>query len=85
MSDGKVVGSITQSLVFNALVENGNVQSKRVEEIMDKPFAQVPLDTTIERLSSMITREQPAVMALDTTANQMHIVTKYDVINALAR
>ncbi|HZG01098.1 MAG TPA: pyridoxal-phosphate dependent enzyme [Chitinophagales bacterium] len=85
LKDGQVVGSVTQNLVFNALVENGNVQTKRVEEIMEKPFAQVPLDTTIERLSGMITKEQPAVMALDQTTNQMHIVTKYDVINALAR
>lgn len=85
LKDGKVVGAITQNLVFNALVENGNVQTKKVEEIMDKPFAQVPIDTTIERLSSMITKEQPAVMTLDQTTNQLHIVTKYDVINALAR
>jgi cystathionine beta-synthase len=51
---------------------------------MDKPFPKVSVDTTIERLSSIITKENPAVIAYD-ESGKMHIVTKYDIIGALGR
>ncbi len=79
--NGEVVGSITESLLFNKLLDNQDVKNKTVGEIMDKPFPVVSVDTTLERLSGIINKENPAVLTRDEAGNY-HIITKYDIICA---
>jgi cystathionine beta-synthase len=43
----------------------------------------VAFDTPLERISSLINKDNGAVLAKDDSGN-FHIVTKYDVIQALA-
>ncbi|MFN4880957.1 MAG: pyridoxal-phosphate dependent enzyme [Bacteroidota bacterium] len=79
--NGDVVGSITESLLFNKLLDNHDVKNKTVGEVMDKPFPVVSQDTTLERLSGIINKENPAVLTRDEAGNY-HIITKYDIIFA---
>jgi cystathionine beta-synthase len=51
---------------------------------MEKAYPEVALDTPLERLSSLITKENGAVLAKDEGGNYQ-IVTKYDVIKSLAK
>jgi len=44
----------------------------------------VDFDTPVERLGSLITKEMGAVLAKDEKGDY-HIVTKYDVIQSLAK
>ncbi len=50
---------------------------------MDRPFPTVEFETPVEKLSTLINKENGAVLAKDETG-AYHIVTKYDVIQALA-
>jgi cystathionine beta-synthase len=79
--NGDVVGSITESLLFNKLLDNHDVKNQTVGEVMDKPFPVVSQDTTLERLSGIINKENPAVLTRDEAGNY-HIITKYDIIFA---
>ncbi len=50
---------------------------------MEKPIPVVAFDTAVEKLGSLINKENGAVLAKDESGNYQ-IVTKYDVIQALA-
>ena len=50
---------------------------------MEKPFPFVALDSPVEKIGSLINKENGAVMAKDDSGH-LHIVTKYDVLQALA-
>ena len=51
---------------------------------MEHPYPVVSFDTPLERLSSLINRENGAVLSKD-EGGSWHIVTKYDVIRHLAK
>jgi cystathionine beta-synthase len=51
---------------------------------MEPPYPEVNFDTPLERLSTLINRENGAVLSKD-EAGEYHIVTKYDVIRSLAK
>lgn len=78
------IGKLTESGLLTKLLANHEVKNKKVREVMEKPFPFVSDETTIERLSGMITKDNPAVMAKDSLGN-LHIITKYDIIQALAK
>ena len=78
----KVVGSITESKIFNLLLEDHEVRKKLVGDVMEKPFPEVSIDVAVEKLSKYITKENPAVLTRDATGN-LHIITKYDIISAM--
>jgi cystathionine beta-synthase len=50
---------------------------------MEKPVPLVGFDTAVEKLGTLINKENGAVMAKDESGNY-HIITKYDVLQALA-
>ncbi|HAP01774.1 MAG TPA: cystathionine beta-synthase [Bacteroidetes bacterium] len=78
----KVVGSITESKIFNLLLEDHEVRKKSIGEVMEKPFPEVSIDTAVEKLSKFITKENPAVLSKDAMGN-LHIITMYDIIAAM--
>jgi cystathionine beta-synthase len=83
LRQGEVLGAISESGLFIRMMSNGqDIKSKKVAEVLEKPYPVVSFDTPLERLSSLITRENGAVLAKDDSGHY-HIVTKYDVIQAL--
>ena len=60
------------------------LKNQSVEFVMEHPYPEVSYDTPVERLSSLITRENGAVLSKD-EAGSYHIVTKYDIIQSLAK
>lgn len=79
----EIVGSVSESGIFNRLLHDHTIRSGSVESAMEKPFPVVSLDTPIERLSAYINKDNGAVLAKDESGNY-HIITKYDIIQALA-
>ena len=65
------------------MFNNPEIKTEKVERVMDKLFPVVSLETPIEKLGTLINKENGAVLAKDETGNY-HIVTKYDVIQSLA-
>jgi cystathionine beta-synthase len=83
LKGGEPVGAISESGLFSRLMNNGSdIKGKKIGEVLEKPYPIVSFDTPLERLSTLITRENGAVLGKDDSGNY-HIVTKYDVIHAL--
>jgi len=79
----EVIGAISESGLFIRMMSNGqDIKGKKIGEVLEKAYPIVSFDTPLERLSSLITRENGAVLGKDDSGNY-HIVTKYDVIHAL--
>jgi len=83
MSNGDIVGSITESSVLSYLLENPLHNSEKLlENVMGEPFPTVSEDLSSSQLSKYIGRKIPAVVAKD-KAGTLHILTQYDIIQAM--
>ena len=78
------VGAISESGLFNKILQNPDVKDAAVSTVMEKAYPEVAFDTPVERLSSFINKENGAVLSKDETG-MYHIVTKYDIIQSLSK
>jgi cystathionine beta-synthase len=84
MEQGQPVGAVSESGLFTKLFSNPDLKNEKVQSVMESPFPIVSYDTPLERLSSLINKENGAILSKDEAGN-FHIVTKYDLIQSLAR
>ncbi len=77
------VGSLSDSKLLKALINDPSIRDKSVREVMDDPFQFVPADSTLDVLSSMINRDNPAVMVRD-AENRPRIITRHDLLESIA-
>lgn len=82
--DNRPAGAISESGLFQKIFDNPEIKNARISEVIEPSFPIVEFDTPVERLSHLINKENGAVLAKDEAGNY-HIVTKYDVIQALGR
>lgn len=78
-----IVGSITERTILHALLNSENGGSLSVGSIMEQPFETVHLGEKAKDISKLITKSNSAVMVRD-TAGIMHIITEFDLIEAMA-
>ena len=78
------VGAIYEDHVLKLALEGRDVRKVLIREVMSKPFPVVAGATPVDQLSHLITSGSPAVF-VDLGAGKYDIVTKYDVIRAVAR
>jgi cystathionine beta-synthase len=81
--NNEFVGSLNDSHLFSHLIEHPELKNEKVSKVVQPPFPFVRLDSTIEEVSKLITKENNAVMLKD-LAGEIHIITKQDVIDALS-
>lgn len=79
---GHIVGSLTDSAILTKLIEEPTIKDHPVSEVMDKPFKFVGLDNTIDALSSLIDRDNKALLVRD-EKEQIHIITQADLLAAM--
>ncbi|MFI5156027.1 MAG: pyridoxal-phosphate dependent enzyme [Chitinophagales bacterium] len=83
MQNGEMIGAISETGLFGKMLGNGqDIKNKKISEVLEPLYPVVAFDTPVERISSLITRENGAVLARDESGS-FHIVTKYDVIQSL--
>lgn len=82
LKNGEFVGSITDTFLFNKLLDNPELKKQKIESVMQSPFPFVEANTPIEEVSKKINRENSAVLVKDTSGNT-HIITKHDIIQAI--
>ena len=80
---GSFIGSVSENGLFQKLFNNAEIKTEKIEKVMEKPVPLVGFDTAVEKLGTLINKENGAVMAKDESGNY-HIITKYDVLQALA-
>jgi cystathionine beta-synthase len=82
-SEGELIGSVSESGLFQKVFTNPDIKTERIERIMERNFPVVSFDTPVEKLSTLINRENGAVLAKDESGD-FHIVTKYDILQTFA-
>lgn len=76
------IGSISENGLFQKVFSDPDIRNARVGDVMEPAFPVVAYNTPIEKLKTLINKDNGAVLAKDEAGN-LHIVTKYDVIQAL--
>jgi len=83
MENGQMVGSITESNVLRFLLENPIENGEKpLKAVMGEVFPSVKDDLPISQLNRYISKNTPAVVVKD-RMGVMHIVTQYDLIQAI--
>jgi cystathionine beta-synthase len=83
MHDRRLVGSLNEAHLYQALVANPAVKSQPVSSIMQPAFPFVDISTPVDLLSRMITPQNPAVLVRDFKTDKTFIITRSDVIRVL--
>ena len=83
VKDGRVIGSLNESRLYQELVRDAEVKKKPVEAIMQPAFPFVDISTPVEVLATMITPDNPAVLVRDFKSDKTFIITRSDVIRVL--
>ncbi len=82
MEGSRQVGSITDSLLYAALVKDPSLCDKPVSTIMGQPFPFMEEDDEIQEVAAKINRETHAVLVKDAMGTT-YIMTRTDILNAL--
>lgn len=81
--DGEFVGSVNDHHLLSLLLKNPSLSSQTINDVMQQPFPMVEYSENIEVVSRLINKEHPAVLVKELSGS-VHILTKYDLIGALA-
>jgi cystathionine beta-synthase len=84
MNNGVPVGSISENGLFQKMFSNPDIRQLSVAAMLEHAYPLVDFNTPVERIGTLITKENGAVLSRDETGNY-HIVTKYDIIQAMAK
>jgi cystathionine beta-synthase len=79
----RIVGSINENKLFDAIISNPEIKHKTVSEFMEAAFPFADISTPIDSLSKMITPINPAVLVRDFKTDKTFIITKHDILKAL--
>jgi cystathionine beta-synthase len=81
--EGRLVGSLNETHLYQELVRDPDVKSQAVERIMQPAFPFVDISTPVDLLSTMITPATPAVLVRDFKTDKTFIITRSDIIRVL--
>jgi cystathionine beta-synthase len=81
--DGRIVGSLNETHLYEEFVRDPDLRSKAIEEIMQPAFPFCDVSTPVELLATMISPENPAVLVRDFKTQKTFILTRSDIIRIL--
>ncbi len=84
IENGEVIGSLTESVILNRLIEQPAARDQAVREVMRSPFPIVPRSLHLDHLSAYLEQGAGAVLVEPDTDGGYQIITKSDLISALA-
>jgi cystathionine beta-synthase len=82
MEANEFVGSVTTTSLIEKIIGDPTIKDKSVGEIMDKPMQVVALDSTLDVLSSLMNRNNKALLVRD-EQEKAHIITQHDILKAM--
>jgi cystathionine beta-synthase len=80
----KFVGSVTDTKLLHAIIEDPEIKNIPVREVMGKPLQFVGMDNTLDVLSSLIDNDKKALLVTD-EKNRTHIITQHDILMAMTQ
>ncbi len=82
MEANEFVGSVTTTSLIEKIISDPTIKDKSVGEIMDKPMQVVALDSTLDVLSSLLNKNNKALLVRD-DHEKAHIITQHDILKAI--
>jgi len=75
-------GSVSEESLFSAYVQDKDIATKPVREVMGKLYPVIEANTSVEEAAKLITKDNHAVLVkLDN--GKYHIITRYDIIGTI--
>lgn len=82
LEEGQPVGSVTESALLGAVMEDPARLANEIREVADEPFPVVDADAELSEITSRLTRQNPAILVAE-NGSVRGILTRYDVIHHL--
>jgi cystathionine beta-synthase len=76
------VGSVTTASLIEKIIHDPTLKDKTVGEMMDKPMQIVALDSTLDVLTSLLNKDNKALLVRD-DQDKAHIITQHDILKAM--
>jgi cystathionine beta-synthase len=83
-ADGRIVGSVSEGHLYAEIVKSPDMLHGPVQAIMQPAFPFADISTSLDQLATMLTPDNPAVLVRDFKLDATYIVTRWDIIRALA-
>lgn len=83
ITGNQIVGSMSEKLILNLLMDDSQSRDKEVTEVMGRPFPAVSYHATASEISKLISKDNTAVMVQLPTSDWT-IITEFDLIEAMA-
>jgi len=84
IDDQNIVGSISENGLFQKLFSNPEIKETEVKYVLENSYPLVDFNTPVEKISALINKENGAILSKD-ESGMIHIITKYDILQALAK
>ena len=84
INDDEMLGSISENGLFQKLFTDPEIKHAPIQSVMELSYPLVDFYTPVEKISNMINKDTGAVLAKD-ESGMLHIVTKYDILQSLAK
>ncbi|NBO58443.1 MAG: CBS domain-containing protein, partial [Chitinophagia bacterium] len=79
MEQDEVVGAISENGLFQKIFKDPEIKNSSIRLVIEKPYPLVEFNTPLEKISSLINKDNGAVLSKDEGGNY-HIITKYDIL-----
>ena len=84
IDDNQIIGSISENGLFQKLFSNPEIKESKVIDTIESAYPIVDFNTPVEKISTFINKNNGAVLSKDESGT-IHIITKYDILQALAK
>ena len=84
INDDEMLGSISENGLFQKLFTDPEIKHATIQSVLELSYPLVDFYTPVEKISNMINKDTGAVLAKD-ESGMLHIVTKYDILQSLAK
>ncbi|MFT5820866.1 MAG: cystathionine beta-synthase [Crocinitomix sp.] len=81
--DGVIAGFVDDSALYQSIIEDAAIMDAPLSQVMQAPLPVLQANATIEEISKNVNKQVPAVL-IDMGNGVHHIVTRHDLINAIA-
>lgn len=83
MNGNELIGSISENGIFQKMFSDNNFSKEPIGNVLENAYPMVDYNSPVEKISKLISKENGAVLSKDETGT-LHIITKYDILQALA-
>ncbi len=81
--DNTPIGTVYEDQILNLALQGKDLRKLVVREVMSKPLPQVSKSAPVERITHILSHENPAVF-VDMGNSHFEILTKYDLMSTVA-